>query len=94
MSSPRETDNNAGRRLPARYSNEPDIVLPSGVVWTPRTRLAHDVLHVNERTLARMGVETIFIAGTAFVNRDLVLAEVIKRGGRRQHPKPRKRSAR
>ena len=76
-------------RAPKHY---PDIVLPSGVVVTPRARLAAE-LGVHERTIKRTNPETVYIGARAYVARDSAIMDVAGNLRRRNEPPKRRASS-
>jgi hypothetical protein len=77
-----------GPGRPAGKTERPDITLPNGDVLKPRARKAREQ-GISERTLTRMGCETVLVANIAYVSERSFLKIVAaglrapKRRGRR-----------
>jgi hypothetical protein len=75
--------------LPSRRETAPDIKLPNGKTLTPRARFAGNI-GTCDKTVARMNLATVYIAGIAYVEREGGLQEIAERAVRRNEPAKRK----
>jgi hypothetical protein len=70
----------------------PEISLPDGDTAIPRLDFAHNVIGSCERSVARMGLPTIYIGGVAYVKREASLQIISDKATRRNPPTRRRRA--
>ncbi|MBA4033798.1 MAG: hypothetical protein C0480_04215 [Bradyrhizobium sp.] len=67
--------------------------MPDGDVLIPRDVFASEVLHVDDRTVRRMNLPTVYVGGFPYVRRNASLQAVADMAKRRHEPaKKRRRS--
>jgi hypothetical protein len=72
-------------------SSRVTIALPDGDFLVPRTKFADDI-GVNERTVARMNLPTVYISGIAYVRQKAGLKILGDSAKRRNPPQKRRRA--
>jgi hypothetical protein len=75
----------------SRRETAPDIKLPNGKTLTPRARFGGEI-GACDRTVKRMNLETVYVAGIAYVERESSLQEIASRARRRNEPQKRRRA--
>jgi hypothetical protein len=79
-------------KITRRDHRAAEIQLPDGDVLIPRDTFAVDYLHVDDRTVRRMNLRTVYVKGFPYVRRNASLLAIADRAKARNEPAKNRRS--
>lgn len=69
-----------------------EIQLPDGDVLIPRDTFAADYLHVDDRTVRRMNLRTVYVKGFPYIRRNASLLAIAEKAKARNEPAKKRRT--
>ena len=79
-------------KTPRRDRRASEIPLPDGDVLIPRDTFAASDLHVDDRTVRRMNLPTVYVGGFPYIRRNASLLAVADKAKARNEPAKKRRT--